>query len=1105
MSITVGNHFLRDLWNSVLRSGITLHRFSRCRLGLGRTSLLLALSLAVATPVSAADQVQTAAKAAQPAAAQEAPPHALDNRLKVELVAEHPHVVTPTGIDVDDRNRVFVIESNTHFRPNEYPGHPSDRLLMFQPGSQLPAPAPIVVADGFTHAMSVLVAPAWIRASTQPQIAAPAQSQSNKPISDPATFDIDRLPSQAPLWLYVATRREIFLLQDANDDGQADKRESIIRLETPGNYPHNGLAGLALDPTGWLYFGFGENLGADYKLIGSDGRTLSGGNEGGNVYRCRLDGRHVEQVATGFWNPHASCFDALGRLFTVDNDPDSRPPCRLLQIVPGGDYGYRFRNGRKGLHPFTAWDGELPGTLPMVSGTGEAPSGMVFYEHDRWPAEYRGNLLVGTWGDHRIDRFRLQPKGSSFVAKPEPLIVGGGDFRPVGLAVGPDGALYFSDWVKRDYNLHRHGRVWRVVCSEQPTSATSAPSTDLVQGLKDPVLPRRRLAASKAASTATSRTALLQLLTSPKAEQQPRLEAFWALARFALQTAAPEGDLRSSLPAAGEPGRPDALTTAAVRVRLDLPGLGAAGSRVEPLTQLLYRPVYPPRASHDPTAAALLPLGDPPLKISRLTPGLLAECRRDPFVFHAVLQQLVSAPGTIKLAELWTLTGEYPAAEQETAQLLVVLAARQRHPSETPLLTELLQSPSARVRAAAVQWIGEEKLSAQRPVVEQMLASDNMTADLFFSCLATLELLDGKPASEFERSQGNQYASPLIANSRLPDRVRALALRIIPPGDARLKVPQLVEWIQAGQVELQQEAVRKLVLIPTREAHLALRELVQNDKLSIPVRAELIAGLGRTAVAAGTAAAPTQALDSDVRSLLLTFVKGEQPQLQREAVRSLRGEPLNQPVMAEARTVLLKTLQTEATQLDELANQLAIGFADSLTSETDPLAKAVRVRQQPLPVNPEELLALIAAKPSVPADPVSGRIVFYHQRSAGCSVCHTVQGQGGRLGPDLTTIARSRSREQLLEAIAAPSRDVAPQYATCAIETVDGKTFAGMITRDDVQKVDLAQPDGKVISLPTAEIAERVVRPESLMPEKLVTKLTKQELLDLLAYLESLR
>ena len=74
----------------------------------------------------------------------------------------------------------------------------------------------------------------------------------------------------------------------------------------------------------------------------------------------------------------------------MDNDPDSRPPCRLLHIVEGGDYGYRFRNGRKGVHPFTAWNGELPGTLPMVAGTGEAPCGVLSYEANNLPAGVPG-------------------------------------------------------------------------------------------------------------------------------------------------------------------------------------------------------------------------------------------------------------------------------------------------------------------------------------------------------------------------------------------------------------------------------------------------------------------------------------------------------------------------------------------------------------------------------------------------------------------------------------------------------------------------------------------------------------------------------------------
>ena len=243
-------------------------------------------------------------------------------------------------------------------------------------------------------------------------------------------------------------------------------RKRIVFLDTPGDYPHNGLAGFAFDALGDMYFGCGENLGADYKLDRHRRSTLSGGGEGGNIYRCRPDGTQLEHWATGFWNPHASCVDAFGRLFTVDNDPDSRPPCRLLHIVPGGDYGYRFRNGRKGLHPFTAWNGELPGTLPMVAGTGEAPSGIVAYESDGLPADYRGNLLVTSWGDHRIDRFRLEAQGRVV------HVAGASRSSPAArtsarsASPGPRWQPVLHRLGLEDYKLHGQGRIWRISAVE---------------------------------------------------------------------------------------------------------------------------------------------------------------------------------------------------------------------------------------------------------------------------------------------------------------------------------------------------------------------------------------------------------------------------------------------------------------------------------------------------------------------------------------------------------------------------------------------------------------------------------------------------------------
>jgi putative membrane-bound dehydrogenase-like protein len=376
------------------------------------------------------------------------PPRSVDPRLLFERIAAEPEIVTPTGLAVDRRGRVLVIESHTHFRPRGYKGPAADRIRVFEDRDHDGRPECVgTFFEGTRFTMNLAVA------------------------RDGSVF--------------VATRWAVYHLDDQDGDGRADGTAGgiipapIVRLDTPGDYPHNGLSGFAFDSLEWVYFGLGENLGADYRLIGADGTTLSGGGEGGNIYRCRPDGTKLEKVATGFWNPFHLTFDAFGRLFAVDNDPDSRPPCRLLHIVDGGDYGYRFRNGRKGLHPFTAWNGELPGTLGMVAGTGEAPSGVVAYESKNLPADYRGALLVTSWGDHRIERYDLQPRGASFQATMKPVVVGGDDFRPVGIAVAPDGSLYMSDWVDKDYNLHGKGRIWRLRNAHEFKGPYNMPESDM--------------------------------------------------------------------------------------------------------------------------------------------------------------------------------------------------------------------------------------------------------------------------------------------------------------------------------------------------------------------------------------------------------------------------------------------------------------------------------------------------------------------------------------------------------------------------------------------------------------------------------------------------
>src|SRR5690606_25456250 len=105
------------------------------------------------------------------------------------------------------------------------------------------------------------------------------------------------------------------------------------------------------------------------------------------------------------------------------------PPCRLLHIVEGGDYGYQRSYGHEAHHPFVGWNGELRGTLPMIHPSGEAPCGVT---------PLGRGLIVPSWSDHRIDFFLLSRKGASYDAEPRTLVQGGRYFRPSCIAPVPD-------------------------------------------------------------------------------------------------------------------------------------------------------------------------------------------------------------------------------------------------------------------------------------------------------------------------------------------------------------------------------------------------------------------------------------------------------------------------------------------------------------------------------------------------------------------------------------------------------------------------------------------------------------------------------------------
>jgi putative heme-binding domain-containing protein len=140
---------------------------------------------------------------------------------------------------------------------------------------------------------------------------------------------------------------------------------------------------------------------------------------------------------------------------------------------------------------------------------------------------------------------------------------------------------------------------------------------------------------------------------------------------------------------------------------------------------------------------------------------------------------------------------------------------------------------------------------------------------------------------------------------------------------------------------------------------------------------------------------------------------------------------------------------------------------------------------------------MLTNKPPRPEDASHGRAVF----AKTCAQCHTLFGEGGKVGPDLTGSNRA-NLEYVLSNVLEPSAVMAKEYQTSTVTLADGRVITGIIKAQDKQTVTVQTPN-ELLTYPRGDIEDIQTAAVSMMPIELVKPLSENDVRALVAYLAS--
>jgi quinoprotein glucose dehydrogenase len=1062
--------------------------------------MIVALLLAVGQ--DALDDPEDAAARLQPAPG-----------LRVSVFASEPDVVNPVGLHVDDRGRVFVAETRRY--------NTSALYVKQRPTWYFDDLACRTVEDRLEVARKFMGDEA-AKLEVDSEIVRLLEDTDRDGAADRASVYADGFRSRLDgVASGVIARGDSVWLANVPDlwrlrgEGKSTSRERLqhgygVRF---GNSGHD-LHGLCFGPDGKLYFSMGDR---GLHVETPDGPVSA--PDRGAVLRCAPDGTGLELFATGLRNPQGLTFDALGNLWTVDNNADMGDPARCLHVVEGGDYGWRVsyqyatepwaaQELKPGFYltiskdnPWIAeeiWSGKAAYAMPNAGKISNGPCGLAAYPGTGLTTAYDGRLFLCDFPGG-VHTFAVRPDGASYVLEDPRRFLWGG--WPTDAKFGPDGALYVADWVY-GFPMTGKGRIFRVADPEASRDPLVAETRALLaEGMEKKdvdalirLLGHRDLRVRQNAQFALAERAAADALTKAVAggPRPARLHALWALGQI--------GDTRA-LPALLRDADPE-LRANAAKI------LGDRRAACDGLAALVRDPSLRVRFH------ALMALG----KIGGARAAALETLRdADPWLRHAAVFALARGGDPDALVA---------AAENQPApvRLGILLALRRL---ESPALARFLADADPSLVFEAARAIHDAPVAAALPAVADLLrdprcpepalsralsAAFRRDAAGDAAAVAGLAVRPGAPAVLRAEALG-----ALAAWERPSSRERVTgAWRPLRPRDPAAALAALdgifdVLW-SAPEEDVRRALIRAAAALGLARAAGKLEDLARSAGPAAS-RVEALRALFTLDAPRGDALLERLAEDVDVA------VRGEAvrqaPRLRPSTAaallrRSAEDGPV--PVRQAALAALARVPGVEADAAleaflerrlrGELPAALHLDLAEAAARRTSPglLEKLARVEATRPADDP-----LRGYRDALEGgDAAIGRKIFNERSTVACLRCHKAGASGGEVGPPLAAIGKERTAEQLLESIVFPNRQIAPGYGQEIVRTTSGAIEVGRVKSDVADELVLIRADGREKRFPKASIAGRKAG-LSAMPDDLVKSLTPRDLRDLVAFLRSLR